>query len=322
MGPVIVRELVAKGYAVTLFNRGITNPNLFPQLPLIKGDRETVDGTGLKELMANTQTWDWVVDTWQGSSKAVEDSAKLLANRTPQYQYVSTVSVYDNWDEVGINESAALNPLPSESEPIDSPNRYAIRKTFAELILSRLLPNNSVTFRSHGMRGYANSAPKHEPYWQVKIERGKHLVVPADAEYYQVTDMISLARFMIHAGEQKLNGPFNVAYAPFLFRDFINEIVQLRRSKVELHWFPQDFLLEHDAKIIRTVPAGRYRFDVTRALNAGLINRSKQALLEDQLRGYYDRNPKGDFAFGHPETATLTDEREQELIRLWCESRS
>jgi len=317
LGPVIVRELIRSGYDITLFNRGITNPNQFPELPLIVGDRETENGSGLARLMADTQEWDWVVDTWRGSSKAVEDSARILAPRTKQYQYVSTVSVYDKWDGIGIKEDEPLNPLPSEGETIISENRYAIRKTFAEQVLRRLIPEKSVMFRSHGLRGYLSSAPKHEPYWQVKVARGRELVLPVEAEYYQVTDMISLAQFMIHAGEANLNGAFNVAYSPFSFPDFIQGIIEQTNSKVNLHWLPQEFLLANDALLMRTTPPGRYRFSVDRALSAGMKNRSHAQLLEDQLKGYFDRNPKDDFMFGKPETNTISEARELELIALW-----
>ena len=317
LGPVIVDELIKKGYSVTLFNRGKTNPHLFPDLPLILGNRETADGSGLSQLKADNQQWDWVVDTWRGSSRAVKDTVEILADRTPQYQYVSTVSVYDKWDRIGITEDEPLNPLPSESEPIITDNRYAIRKTFAELILQRLIPEKSVSFRSHGLRGYKNSAPRHEPYWQVKVARGKDFVLPADAKYYQVTDMISLARFMIHAGEQRLVGAYNVAYAPMKFRDFINHIVQITNSKVRLHWIPQEFLLQHNVKIFRTTPAGRYRFNVSKAISDGLQNRPLEELVKDQLQGYYDRNPNDDFEFGQPDTATISEAREAEIIALW-----
>lgn len=322
LGPVIVEELIRHGYAVTLFNRGQTNPDLFSQIPLIKGDRETEDGSGLQNLRTDTQEWDWVVDTWRGSSKAVADTAQILANRTRQYQYVSTVSVYDKWDRVGINEDEPLNPLPAENEPIISENRYALRKTFGELVLRQLMPEKSVMFRSHGLRGYANSAPRHEPYWQVKVQRGRNLVLPAEAEYYQVTDMISLARFMILAGEKQLNGPYNVAYEPMRFADFINHIVQATNSKVKLHWLPEEFLVAQDAKLIRTKPPGRYRFSVDRALKDGMLNRSLDELLADQLRGYHDRNPLADFEFGKPDTSTISEARENEILALWQQQKS
>lgn len=316
-GPVLVEELLRQGYEVTLFNRGKTNPHLFPELAKIRGDREILDGQGLSALNASKTEWDWVVDTWQGSSKCVVDTARLLSKRVAQYQYVSTVSVYNNWDKVGITETDALNPLPSKSEPLVTENRYALRKTFAEQALAELMPDKSVTFRSHGMRGYPTTAPRHEPYWQVKVMRGGDLVLPSDIDYYQITDMVSLARFMIACGQTQSMGPYNVCYPPMLFRDFIQNIVEQTNSKVKLHWIPQAFLLAHDVKLMRERPAGRYRFNVDKAIRSGLVNRPQTMLLADQLQGYFDRNPKDDFDFGKPQTATISTQRESEIIRLW-----
>jgi 2'-hydroxyisoflavone reductase len=316
-GPVIVEELLRKGFSVTLFNRGKTNPHLFPKLPKIRGDRELPNSHGLNALKANKAQWDWVVDTWQGSSKCVKDTARILADKTPQYQYVSTVSVYDDWDKIGITEDEALNPLPAKAEPIHSENRYAIRKTFSEQVLDQVLPRRNITFRSHGMRGYPTNAPKHEPYWQVKVKRGGDLVLPSDISHYQVTDMVSLARFMIHCGIHQKMGPYNVCYPPMLFREFIENMVETLNSKVRLHWIPQEFLLAHEVKLLRGEPAGRYQFDVSKALKDGLVNRTPNELLSDQLQGYYHRNPKDDFQFGKEGTSTISSAREQEVIKIW-----
>lgn len=318
-GPIIVEELLKQGYSVTLFNRGKTNPHLFPKLEKIRGDRETLDGSGLNALKQDKRHWDWVVDTWQGSSKCVADAAQLLLDRVGQYQYVSTISVYDKWDKIGIVESEPLNPLPTKHEPMITDNRYAIRKTFSEEVLKQILPDRSVFFRSHGMRGARTTRPIHEPYWQVKIKRGGDLVLPADTTYYQITDMVSLARFMLHCGNTSKFGAYNVCYSPFLFRDFIQSIVEATDSKVRLHYIPQSFLRANNVKLMydHNRPPGRYRFDVSKALSAGLQNRSFEALLQDQLRGYYQRNPNGEFEFGHPQTKTLSSEREQEILQLW-----
>ena len=39
IGPHMVREALRRGHSVTLFNRGMTNPHLFPELEKLKGDR-------------------------------------------------------------------------------------------------------------------------------------------------------------------------------------------------------------------------------------------------------------------------------------------
>ena len=57
LGPQIVEAARARGHVLTLFNRGKTNPGLFPDIEKLHGDR---DGD-LKSLEG--RTWDAVVDT-------------------------------------------------------------------------------------------------------------------------------------------------------------------------------------------------------------------------------------------------------------------
>ena len=53
VGPNQVRSAVARGHEVTLFNRGVSNPGLFPDLETLIGDR---DGD-LAALEGASGTW-------------------------------------------------------------------------------------------------------------------------------------------------------------------------------------------------------------------------------------------------------------------------
>ena len=66
VGPSIVNAALRNKHSVTLFNRGITNPNLFPALDLIKGDRE--QGIAAYDQLKKEQ-WDIVIDVWPEKSK-------------------------------------------------------------------------------------------------------------------------------------------------------------------------------------------------------------------------------------------------------------
>lgn len=318
LGPTMVRELLKEGYEVVLFNRGITNKHLFPNLERIYGDRETQNGKGLKNLINDKRDWDFVIDTWQKSPKSVYDAVLILKQRTKLYQYISSISVYDDWHVVGIDENEALNPTPEFRNTIETPDRYAIRKTISENLIREYMPDNHSIFRSHGLRGYPNGDNKiHEPYWAVKIARGGDIIVPAEAEYYQVTDSVSLARFAITAARKNLTGSYNVAYQPFLFKDFLNKIIEVTNSNAKLHWLPQETLAKYDVALWRTNRAGRYRFDISKAIDVGLVNRPLEELISDQLKGYYDRNPNDDFKFIEEGTLYLSDETEKRILKEW-----
>ncbi|MGB0495612.1 MAG: NAD-dependent epimerase/dehydratase family protein, partial [Kangiellaceae bacterium] len=316
-GPVLVEELIKAGHEVTLFNRGISNPHLFPQLRRLKGDREIENTNGLNALKSSKLEWDWVVDTWQNSPKCVQDTSELLKGRVGLYQYVSTFSVYDKWDRIGIKENEPLNPVPEMPTSVIKTHRYAIRKTLSELALNQIMGNSVAMFRSHGMRGERKAeGSKHEPYWQVRVARGGDMIIPAEADYYQITDVVSLAKFMVHCGEQQITGPFNVACKPTKFDQFLLNISKTVGSDIRLHRIPLEFLTKHGINIWYTNRvAGRYRFNVDQALNNGLKIRPHQELTLDQLKGYKARHPKDDFVFGKP--GGIQAEKEKMLLKLW-----
>ena len=47
IGPAMVPYAMARGHKVTLFNRGKTRPELFPELEKLRGDRDPSKGDGL-----------------------------------------------------------------------------------------------------------------------------------------------------------------------------------------------------------------------------------------------------------------------------------
>src|SRR3954470_3499248 len=88
LGRYVVEEALARGHEVTLFNRGQLNPELFPEVEKLRGDR---DG-GLDALRG--RRWDAVVDPSGYSPRVVRDSAQLLADAVEHYTFVSSQSAY------------------------------------------------------------------------------------------------------------------------------------------------------------------------------------------------------------------------------------
>src|SRR5262249_60813132 len=79
---------LGRGHDVTLFNRGRSNPHLFPDVERLGGDR---DG-GLESL--RRRSWDAVVDTSGFVPRVVRRSAELLRGSVGLYAFISTGSVY------------------------------------------------------------------------------------------------------------------------------------------------------------------------------------------------------------------------------------
>ena len=95
---------LARGFAVTLFNRGRTNPDLFPEVEKLRGDR-----AGKLEALRG-RSWDAVVDTSGYLPDHVAASARLLRGRVGHYTFVSTISVYADLTRPGTDETAPVHP--------------------------------------------------------------------------------------------------------------------------------------------------------------------------------------------------------------------
>src|SRR5512134_943498 len=75
LAPELVQAARARGHAVTLFNRGKTRPELFPDVEKLRGDRD-----GKLDALRG-RSWDAVLDTSGYVPRLVRASAELLAPR-------------------------------------------------------------------------------------------------------------------------------------------------------------------------------------------------------------------------------------------------
>jgi len=327
-GPTLVKALITKGHHVTLFNRGYTNPDLFSDLPWIKGDREIADGSGLINLKNHLKknTFDVVFDTWQKHPTAVSRAAKILKPYIGQYQYVSSISVYKDKLTKNIDENYPLYDLKDTS--IDSKRlNYSQAKTWSEKALFEELGDKVVTFRSHGMRSNRLPNRMYEPYWPVRMLDGGDILLPQDKDHVmQVCDVVSMVDFMCHCAEKGHRGAFNMALPTKDFKDYINEAYKVTQKPHNKVWIPKDFLAKHDIEPYRDLPLWRpqlpgfYHINTSKAVNAGFKARSIQQMVTDQLSGYLSRNPNRDFMFGV--RGTISRQKEKQVLNAWKLDRS
>src|SRR5437899_5189288 len=109
LGRHIVESALARGHELTLFNRGQHNPELFPGVEKLRGDR-TGDLSALQG-----RHWDAAIDTSGFVPRIVRASAQTLAHSVNHYTFISSISVYADFNTIGIDESYPVARLEDES---------------------------------------------------------------------------------------------------------------------------------------------------------------------------------------------------------------
>lgn len=334
LGPALVNAAVTRGHEVTLFNRGKTDDDLFPDLELIKGDRDPRKPDGYAGLEGN-RVWDAVIDTAQ-IHKWVAQGTSLLQDRVKHYTYISTVSVYASHAEPNVDESAErLRFTQSEQDIADSINIppdigrwYGRTKAHGEYALEEAMPDRGLIIRPGLIVGPGDTTGRFT-YWPVRTRRGGDIVLPAPgSDPVQFIDVRDLGEWTIHAVEQKLTGPYNVIgpSQSMTINDLVEGCVNATNSSASLVPIPTDSLLNtYNVQPWTEIPvwvpaegdyAGFCTRDITRALNAGLTHRPLSDTVKDTLAWYDSLTVKQQEEF----LKGLEPEQERAIIEQWKES--
>src|SRR6516225_5152445 len=104
LGRHIVAAATERGHELTLFNRGVSNPETVDGVEQLHGDREHD-----LALLAGRR-WDAVIDTSGYLPRVVRASSELLAGAVDRYAFVSSISAYGALPRPGLDEDAPLAP--------------------------------------------------------------------------------------------------------------------------------------------------------------------------------------------------------------------
>src|SRR5262245_29119656 len=110
LGRCMVEAALARGHEVTLFNRGKSNADLFPDVEKLHGDR----GGDLGLLRG--RHWDVVFDTSGYIPRYVRNAVQLLKDVVEHYTFVSSISVYRDPLKTNAAEDAPVAELKEETE--------------------------------------------------------------------------------------------------------------------------------------------------------------------------------------------------------------
>jgi 2'-hydroxyisoflavone reductase len=308
LGRATVDAALRRGHEVTLFNRGQTNPELFPEAEKLRGDRET----DLSALAG--RTWDAVVDTSAYLPNQARASAEALKDAAGYYVFISSVSVYGDLSQP-VDEDSALDEL-QEGQPddrlLEDFSNYGPLKVLCERAVSDSFGGPTAIVRPGLIVG------PHDPtgrftYWPHRVARGGEVLAPKPAEdQVQFIDVRDLGDWIVHLCEQRVEGPLNATNRDVTWATLLETCREVTGSDVELVWVDPEFLIEQEVGQWMELPmwlhedVGIHATDASRAIGAGLTFRPP----EETVRGTLEHADTTD-------AAGLEPKREAELIDAW-----
>jgi 2'-hydroxyisoflavone reductase len=240
LGRHIAEQAIERGHALTLFNRGVTNPALFPQAEHLQGDR---DG-GLDALAG--REFDAVIDTCGYVPRVVAASAQLLAPAVGHYTFISTVSVYEGNGNSGTDADSAVGTIADEAFEEVTEESYGPLKALCEWVVHDAMPGRALVIRPGLIVGPDDPSDRFT-YWPARIADGGRVLAPGrPAARSQVIDVRDLAAFVLDLAERGATGTFN-AVGPAQTRtlgELLEQCVSVTGSGAELVWVEDAVLLE------------------------------------------------------------------------------
>lgn len=308
LGRALADAALARDHDLTFFNRGRTNPELYPNVERLTGDREGDLGA------LRGRQWDAVVDTCGYVPHVVRASAEALAD-SGLYCFVSSISVYADFSHPMDEEGAVaqLGDLPIDELTPDFAN-YGPLKALCEAATEAVFGTRSLIVRPGLIVG------PHDPtgrftYWPHRVARGGDVLAPAPPDRpTQFIDVRDLAEWMVDLCERGTAGTFNATNAGVPWKELLEACRAVSGSDARFVWATDEFLVEHEVGEWMELPlwiadpamSAADKAVIGRALGTGLRFRP----LEDTIRGTLDEAETTD-------AAGLAPEREAALLAHW-----
>jgi 2'-hydroxyisoflavone reductase len=317
LGPQIVESAVARGHVLTLFNRGKTNPGLFPDIEKLHGDR---DGD-LKSLEG--RKWDAVVDTSGFVPRIVTMSATLLAPNVKQYVFISTISVFGEGLKPGTAEDGRIATMPDETNE-EVVKYYGALKALCEKAADKAMSGRAWIVRPGLIVGPGDKSDRYT-YWPVRIAKGGEVLAPGDgSDPVQYIDVRDLAAFIVQGVERDLTGTYNATgpATKLTMKQLLDGIKKGTGGDAKFTWVSTEFLEAQKVAPWSDLPVwvpsqngeeGFTQISCAKAIAAGLTFRPVATTAKDTLAWYktLPADRRGKLGAG------ISADKEKELLAAW-----
>lgn len=313
LGRHLVEIAAERGHQITLFNRGQSNIELFPEHELLLGDRDRDDGLAALD----GGRWDAAVDLCGYVPHVVGASAKLLSGRVRHYTFVSSLSAHADAGTPGQDESAPLKSLPEDADPTTmTPETYGALKALCEEAARDAFDGPVLVVRPGLIVGPHDPSDRFT-YWPRRIADSGEVLAPPAEQRVQFIDARDLADWIVRMVEARLEGLFlgTGPAQPLTMAQLISACQMATEVQPEYVWVDEPFLLEQGVAPFTDLPLwipephrGFLDVDLTAAKAAGIHYRPLTETIVDTLNWDRSRPPDTPIAAG------LTRDRERELL--------
>jgi 2'-hydroxyisoflavone reductase len=317
IGPHEINYALARGHKVTMFNRGKTAPDMFPNVERLIGDRDDqLDALKGRE-------WDAVIDNSGFYPRHARLSAELLHGNVGKYIFVSSISVYD--EGLTVDDDEFSGPIAMMDDPADESDppysaTYGARKALCEQEVAKVFGNDAINVRPGIITGTGDPTERLR-HWLVRMRAGNEILVPGQEDLpVQYIDAVDLCGWMVRLLEDGSgSGPYNAVGAeePYRARPLLEGLVEATDSTSTLTWVPWEWIRANTDEEPRYAPwygenpMAIMQVNNDRAMAAGLtfrpIGETAKGMIENLDPDYEPKWGRGGFPL----------ELEAELLAKW-----
>jgi 2'-hydroxyisoflavone reductase len=293
IGPPMVEYAIARGHQVTLFNRGKTNVELFPDLEKLKGDRND-DLSAIEAEVKKGRRWDVVIDNTASIPRWVTETATLTKDSTDWYLYTSSISAYADTSTPNADETSPVATMTAEEEakiltPKDIATEnykfYGPLKARCEAEARKAFGDDRTCVVRPGLIVGPGDYSDRFTYWPVRVSEGGEVMAPGNpTDPVQFIDCRDLGEWYIRLAEDGTTGTFNGVgpRSPMSIAGMLYGIRATVDNDISFTWVPAEFLEEYEVApwmhmTVWVPPIGEYAgfssSNIDRAIAAGLTFR-------------------------------------------------
>jgi nucleoside-diphosphate-sugar epimerase len=309
LGRATVEAALGEGHEVTLFTRGRTNPDLFPEAERLRGDL-TEDVSPLAG-----GTWDAAIDLDPTQlPRHTRRRSETLRDAVGHYVFVSTISVYAEPDRPIDEHSPLLEPPEPEPETF-AVEDYGGLKVGSERVVQEVFGDRCAIVRP-GLIAGPNDPSGRFTYWPLRLAEGGEVLAPGDpGAPLQLIDARDLGSWLVRVATQRTSGVFNATgpERPLTLGETLERVAAAVGGDARLVWTDDQRILDAGVQpwmeLPLWLPGGEARelmqADIRRALAAGLSFRPLEETARDTLA--WSRQSGA-------QAATLSRERERQIL--------